>query len=448
MKQAFNKHSLSGMLIICLWMLALATRMTWAAPTDDFGILPLRERAGIENQWLQWRLEHLLPDIMNRYDIDTWVILNREYNEDPVYFSLVPEPAIHSYRTTLFVFHKHDGDVRRLSTGWFREFYQILPKEPDQTHMQALAGFLQQNNPQKIGINVSQTWHLADGLSATLKENLVETLPPEYSQRLVSAERLCLDWLATRSDQEIEEYRHLCRMGHQLIREFYSREVITPGVTSLDDVRWWIRQRICDLQLETWFQPILDIQRSPAAQKQTLEQRDIIQPGDLLHCDVGLVYLGLCTDMQWHAYVCRQDETDVPAGLKRALQRTVGFNDIIRAEFAPGKTGLEIGNAALAKGKEMGLNPTIYCHSLGTHGHAAGLRIDTRPVNQVAEENPARRTYPTVLNSVYAIEYCCHETIPEWDHQTIRISFEEDAVLTSEGCQFLDGHQEKFILIK
>ncbi len=414
----------------------------------DPEVRPLRQQAEIQNQWLQWRLEHILPQIMNSHDIDAWLVIQREYNEDPVYFTLAPQPAIHSYRTTILAFIKTEGEVRRYTMGYpYRGLYQRLPHDPNQTMLASLADFLKQQNPQRIGINVSQTWHLADGLSATLKENLVTALGPEWSQRLVSAEPLCLDWLATRSPQEIETYRDLCRMAHGIIQEFYSRQVITPGVTTTDDVRWWIRQRIGDLGLGTWFQPILDIQRSPQAQQQYAGQPNVIQPGDLLHCDIGIVYLGLCTDMQWHAYVLREGETAAPAGLQRALERTVTLNEVIRKQFRPGATGVQIATVALAQGKAMGLNPSIYCHSLGTHGHAAGTRIDTRPAAHTAEENPARRTYPVVLNSVYAIEYSCYESIPEWDNQVVQMSFEEDAALTESGCHFLDGHQEALILI-
>jgi len=168
----------------------------------------------------------------------------------------------------------------------------------------------------------------------------------------------------------------------------------------------------------------------------------------LLHCDVGIIYMGLCTDMQRHAYVCMEGEDDVPAGLKRGLRRTVGLNDVIRGEFADGRSGEAIGEAAFAKSKAMGLDAEIYCHSLGVHGHAAGTRVDTRPVEGVADENPARRKYPVVLNTVYAIEYCCYENVEEWDGKKVKFSFEDDAAFTTAGCELLDGHQEDFYLIK
>ena len=389
---------------------------------------------------------------MKAADIDLWIVINREYNEDAVYFTLAPQPTVYSYRTTILMFHnKSDGQgVERLSASDYgmSNWYAAAFADRSKKQFENLGDVIRKIDPKKIGINTSETWHLADGLNATMKRRLENVLGPELSKRLVSAEKLCIDWLQIRSPQELETYKQICAIAHEIIREGSSNVHIIPNVTTIDDVRWWFRQRVIDLGLDTWFHPVCDIQRNKEAAAKYKDNPNIIRPGDLIHCDFGIKYLGLCTDMQWHIYVCRENETDAPEGLKKALEGTLKFSEILTDEFKEGRTGDEIAKAATQKGQAAGINSMIYSHSLGNYGHSVGTRLDTRPVEQAAEENRDRTKYPVLLNTVYAIEYCCFYDIPEWDNQEVRISFEDDAALTKDGCNFLDGHQEKFFLIK
>jgi Xaa-Pro aminopeptidase len=415
-------------------------------------ILPARRRAEIQNNWLKWRFDNLLPGLMKEADIDLWLVINREFNEDAVYFTLAPQPAIYSYRTTILMFHDKGGGqgVDRFSASDYgmSEWYKGAFTDRSKKQFENLAEVIRKINPKKIGIDVSETWHLADGLNATMKKRLENALGPEMSKRLVSAEKLCIDWLQIRSPQEIETYKQICAIAHEIIREGSSNGNIRPDITTVDDVRWWFRQRVSDLGLDTWFHPICDIQRKKEDAAKYQDNPDIIRRGDLIHCDFGIKYLGLCTDMQWHIYICRDNETDVPDGLKKALAGTLEFGEILTGEFKEGLTGDEIAKAATQKAQAAGIDSMIYSHSLGNFGHSAGTRLDTRPLDQVAEENRDRTKYLLLLNTVYAIEYCCFYNIPEWDNQRVRISFEDDAAFTKNGCNFLDGHQEEFFLIK
>ncbi len=200
------------------------------------------------------RLETLLPSLIRRAGIDIWLVINREYNEDPIYFTLVPRPAMYSSGTVVLIFHdKGPGaGLERLCgaphgvAGGYRNIWRPRVK----TQFETLADYIRQANPKRIGINVSATWPLADGLTVALREKLETALGPELSKRLVSAEDLCGGWLETRTPDEMRTYRHLCAVAHDLVREFFSNAVIVPGRTTEEDVNWWIRQRIASLGLE------------------------------------------------------------------------------------------------------------------------------------------------------------------------------------------------------
>ena len=419
---------------------------------DIKNILPERQRAAVVNQWLEWRLENLVPELMRREGIDLWLVINREYNEDPVYMSMMPEPSMSARRTSILLFHDRGKElgVERLSGSYYGmgKWYRGTWRDKSLTQFESLAKLLKELNPKKIGINASEKWAFGDGLTSGLRSKLEAALGRKLSSRLVSAENLCIGWLETRSPQELSVYRHICGIAHDIISEFFSNEVIVPDITTCDDVRWWIRQRITDLGLEPWFHPSINVQRSKKEMAKYSDRGQIIRRGDLIHCDVGIVYLGLCTDMQWHAYVCHTGETDAPQGLKHALNRANRVGDIFRSEFKSGRSGNEITDTTMEKANKEGLRPLLYSHPIGIHGHGAGCSMDARPLTSAPEGIRIRMNYPLYPNTVYAIEYSATTSIPEWDNQDIRISYEENAVFTESGCRFLDGHQTRFYLIK
>lgn len=423
-----------------------------SAVDDSQNILPEQDRAHVVNRWLEWRLENIIPGLMRREGIDLWLVISREYNEDPVYMSLVPEPVMSARRTSILIFHDRGDElgVERLSGSYYGmgELYKATWLDKKKLQFESLADLIKRCDPKKIGIDVSPTWAFGDGLSVALKEKLEDALGHGLSSRFVSAENLCVGWLETRSPMELSTYRHICGIAHDVIREFFSNRVITPDITTTDDVVWWIRDKFRDLKLDTWFQPSISIQRSKNGTSESNDDSHVIRRGDLLHCDVGIRYLGLCTDMQWQAYVCKIGETDAPEGLKAALRRANRVGEIFMNEFQQGRSGQEITDSAMEKATSEGLRPLIYSHPIGFHGHGAGCQLDARPLERAPEGIEKQMEYPLCDNTVYAIEFSSTTSVPEWGGQDVRIGFEENGVFTKGSCRWVDGHQVEFLLIK
>lgn len=443
--------------LILLMLAALTGQMTAfalqdALPADSRNILPERERARVMDDWLKWRLDNLLPDLMRREGIDLWLVIVNESDPGPVYFTLLPATTLYVVRTSILMFHDRGKElgVERLSGGssgigdWYKATW--LDKK-NRTQFESLAEVIKKMDPKKIGINTSPVWYYGDDLSAGLKEKLTGALGPEYAKRLVPADRLCVAWLEARSPQELSVYRHVCGITHELIREFFSNTVITPDVTSAADVEWWFRQRVRDLGLDPWFHPDISIQRSKTEAEKYRDDQ-VIRRGDLLHCDVGLKYLGLHTDMQWSAYVLKPGEADAPPGLRNALARANRLAEVFMAEFREGRTGNEIVEEAMKRGQAEGLRPLIYAHPIGTYGHAAGPPMDARAPENAPENTRIRGAYPLYPNTAYSIEFSATTNVPEWGGQDVTIGYEDDAVFTREGCRFIDGHQTSLLLIR
>jgi Xaa-Pro aminopeptidase len=414
-------------------------------------LLSLRAQAELRNRWLRERLEHVLPLLMQRTGLDMWLVIAREYNEDPVVLSLLPQPNMSARRRTILVFTRRpDGSVERLTVSRYGlhdeqgELYATAwnpDEEPDQYAV--LARLIAARDPATIGINLSPTFAFGDGLTHTEHQRLVQALDAPYVERLTNAEALCVGWLERRIEPELIVYPQMMALAHDLIATAYSREVITPGVTTTHDVTWWMRQTLEDHGLTAWFQPTVAIQ-APGESFDASAPRTLIQPGDLLHCDVGFIYLGLCTDHQQHAYVLREGERAAPDGLTAALKQGNRLQDILMATIQPGRTGNEVLAAARAQACAEGITPSIYTHPLGYHGHAAGSTIGLWDRQQGV---PGDGDYPIFDETAYSIELNIRCPVPEWDNQEVRIALEEDAVLSKGRMRWLAGRQEALHLI-
>ena len=417
-----------------------------SAAAEAPAVLGLKDQARVVDGWLKVRLDTVLPELMRREKFDMWLVVCEEYNEDPVYLTLVPFEDISARRLSMLVFYdKGEGQgiekftVSRYGIGDLYKSAWDPAKDPDQ--WQRLAQVIKDRRPKRIGIDESETFAFGDGLTASLKERLVRVLGKEYASRLQSAERLAVGWLERRIPEELETYPHVVAIAHAIIAEAFSRDVITPGATTAEDVSWWMRERIRGLGLAAWFHPDISIQRP----KTSLTKGDVIHRGDLLHCDMGITYLRLNTDTQQHAYVLKEGEVDAPQGLKDALAQGNKLQDILLAEFREGRTGNEVLAAALAKAKSEGLKPSIYTHPLGYHGHAAGPTIGLWDQQNGV---PGAGAYPLFYDTVYSIELNAKANAPEWDNQEVTIALEQDAAFTKKGTYFLDERQTKFFLIK
>jgi hypothetical protein len=439
--------------------LLIATTPLLAQSTAPYRPLgTLRQQAQLQQLWLEQRLETVLPELMREQGIEMWVVSMREYNEDPVFPALVSATTFAARRRTIYIFHdRGPGDgVDRIALGGSSQggLYEALrgtlvtedgrrEELTGDNQWNALATLVRERNPRNIAVNMSNVHAFSDGLTAAEWEQMREALGPDLANRVVRAELLPLNLLYLRVPGMFPVFRQMQELVWDLISTAFSNEVIMPGVTTTDDVVWWMRQRINDMGLQTWFHPSVDVQRQGGVDS---EGSTIIHRGDVLHCDVGITALGLNTDTQHLGYVLRDYETDVPEGLKAAMRNGNRLQDILLAEMLPGRTGTEALLAALAQMREAGINGTIYTHPVGDNGHAAGPLIG-RWDNQAGV--PGRGDVPLRGPSWYAIELQATTPVPEWSDQPVRMAMEEDAELTTDGTMhWILARQTEFHLVR
>lgn len=437
--------------LYCLFLLLLFNSNPVVGQSPPV-ILDMQSRAEVQNNWLHYRLDNVIPDLMRREGIDMWVIIAREYNEDPVIKTMLPATWQSARRRTILVFFDSGEEVERLAVARYDigEFFKTAwnkEEQPDQ--WQRLAEIIAERDPDQIAVNYSSTFGLADGISHTQYEEFLSALSRQYRDRIVSGENLAIGWLETRTEPEMHVYPLICQIAHDIIAEGFSEAVIQPGVTTTEDVEWWYRERIRDLNLTAWFHPSVSVQREEepeASFLQNFSQRpsaNIIRPGDLLHVDFGISYLGLSTDTQQHAYVLKHGEDDAPEGLHEALQTGNRLQDILTDNYKTGLSGNEILKASREEAIAEGIRPSIYTHPIGFHGHAAGPTIG---LWDQQEGVPGKGDYPLYPNTAYSIELNATVNVPEWN-KDIRIMLEEDAFFDGNDVKYIDGRQTELWLI-
>nr|BCX01333.1 MAG: Xaa-Pro aminopeptidase [Bacteroidota bacterium] len=417
-----------------------------STPAQDLNLPPLRVQQEIQLGWLKTRLEEVLPRLMRERQVDMWLVICREYNEDPVFFSLVAPTTFAARRRTIYVFYDRGPEkgVERLALGGGDQggLYQVY-RDPEvegrelwgQGQWALLRKLIEERQPRRIAVNISPTHAFSDGLTVGEYEQLLQALGPEWTARLVREERLALDYIAERVPGMLDWYRRIMQIAHELIRRAFSHEVITPGLTTTEDVVWWLRQQLADRGLQTWFHPTVRVQRMGGQDPRMLNPSGpvVIQRGDVLHVDFGIRAMGLATDTQHMGYVLREGESQPPAGIQRALAIANRLQDIVMEELKPGLTGNQVLLNALRRMRAEGIQGAIYSHPIGDHGHGAGPLIG---LWDRQEPIPGRGDVEVRPNTWFSIELAVRVPIPEWNGQELWVGLEEDAAIGPDGKTF------------
>ncbi|MEN9702225.1 MAG: hypothetical protein RIR55_1567 [Bacteroidota bacterium] len=404
----------------------------------------MQSQAKIINDLLDDRLENLLPRLMDSTKIDCWVMATREYNEDPIVKTFLPAEWLSARRRTILVFFRDAKNntnkkyaVARYPVGKQIQAAWNPEKNPDQ--WDALVSLLRTLHPKSIALNYSADFGHADGMDLTEYKEFLSHLNEEEKKHIISAEPLAVSWLETRTEKEMAYYPTLLKITHAIIKEGFSNKVIKVNTTTANDVVWWFRQKLSDMGLSTWFHPSVEIQR-----RVSNDNDDIIRPGDFLHCDFGISYLRLNSDVQEQAYVLLPSEQTAPADLQEAFTKTNRLQDILTSHFKLGITGNQILAASLAQAKSEGITPSIYTHPIGFHGHAAGTTIGMWDMQGGV---PGSGDYTMHKNTCYSIELNAMHNLKEWD-KPVRVALEQNGFYNGANFKYLDERQTKILIIR
>ena len=397
------------------------------------------EQYRIRDEILKERLDTILPAVMKETGTEFWLIASREYHEDPMFRHIVPAHYPTARRLTILVFAFENNELKKISVSMpdaaLEKFYERDWDSQNETQFEALTRIIRRIDPTRITVNVSEhNYAYTDGLSHGLYLQMKKEMPEDIIARFCGSDEAGIRLMETRTKTELKYWPHVMETAGEIIEAAFSDEVITPGVTTCRDVMDFMTRRVNELGIVTWFEPTIDLQNETGMHG----EETVIQRGDLLHCDFGIVYLNLCTDTQLLCYVLKEGESDVPAELKEALKRNNRFQDIVSENMQTGRTGNEVFLASIARGREEGLRPMLYTHPLGLFGHACGPTIGL-----YTNQNPI---YPAGENQVndltgYALELNTTEYLEMYQRDTF-IYTEESIVLIGGKAHYLQEGRE------
>lgn len=409
-------------------------------------ILPLRKQYELIDELLEKKLA-LIPDMMKQFGIDMWIVFAKEYNEDPVLEFITPTsyPTARRLTCLIFSFTKDGGFVRynagRPDAG-LDLYYKHVFKDIDEKQFECIKGIIEELDPKTIGLNYSTTFAFGDGLTKSLFDQFKETMGEDIVSRVVSADKLCVHYLETRIPEEAKRYEEVAELAMSVVAEGFSTKAITVGKTTNRDLEWWLKEKVNSLGLPFWFPPTISIQRKDSG---NMSAEEVIQEGDLLHVDFGLVYYGLCTDHQRLAYVPRKGETEVPAYLMEGLKVGNRFQDIVCENYVTGRTGNDIFFESIKQAKEEGIKAMLYTHPIGHYGHGPGPTIGL-----ANEQNfiKGKGEYPLYPNTCYALELNVVCDVPEFSSKETRFALEETIYFDGEKCHYLAKGREQIYFVK
>ena len=423
-----------------------------AAPAGVVQLTPELIRARTEREWdvkAEKMRRHLLP-LMRAHEIDLWVILSRENAPDPALelFGGYGITGWYGHRNA-YLFHDagEDGlETTVLGThlsGHLARFYDTRTLYGEEGLAPHLRRYVEARDPRRIAINQSRTISMADGLTAELKEYLLDAVGPGYADRIVSSEPLLVEYVSTRTPAEDEIQREASAATFAILRRAFSNEVIAPGRTTLLDVHYWITAEWKRQGFEFNFPASVDLQRAGAAPRDSDDA--VIQPGDLLHVDFGVRTSGIVADQQKMAYVLRPGEEEAPAGLRAAFERSNRMAEILLEEFVPGRTGIAIKTRAEARAADEGIDALVYSHAQGNWVHDAGVWM----VFDWPDRYGDHPRFPLRAGEWISLEFSVTAPAPEWDGQAVTIMREEDTLVHGDGrVEYLSGPQTELWLIR
>ncbi len=396
------------------------------------------------------KFDLVMPRAMADNRLDMWIVVMREGHLDPLW-----EALGRGYVTdwAYYIFTRDGDRVERaaLGVGGYRleecGVYDYFGSKDE------LAAYVAQRQPKRIGVNMAESIGGADGLSHTAYLHLQNVLG-KYGERLVSAERFVSDFRATRTAIEIAAFAEAGEISREIADRAFSNQVITPGVTTLEDVAWWMSDQQLARGLESSFDMPSVYVTGPEGIAAVSSDR-IIQRGDLLMLDWGVGFLDFYTDMKRIAYVLREGETEAPAGIQNAFDRAVEVRAIMKRSIKPAKTAQQALDDTWKAIEAAGFNriefnqPTadpaltdvvIAAHSVGNWGHGIGPSL--------AFFNPTRLTYELRPNTLISVELFAYTANPDWNDAKVRIPLEDDAVVTGLGVEWLYPIADRILLIK
>ena len=432
-------------------MKTLLTVLAFSLAVSRADAQEARRRWEMQRQIRLDKFEQVLPQAMRANGIDMWIVAVKENHIDPLW-----EDLGRGYVSGVgyYVFTDRGGDrIERAALGPDEYMVEESGAYDIFAAASTLPAFVKERNPRRIGVNMSDEIGPADGLSHTMYQHLVKTLGEPYASRLVSAERVVSDFRSRLVASEIVAFGEAAGIAIRLTERALSNEVITVGKTTLEDVAWWLQDRLLDRALGSEFDMPSVYVTGPEGILATSSSR-IIQPGDVMMIDWGVQLMNFGTDVKRVAYVLKPGELTPPKSIQAAFDKALAVRDVVKKAIKPGVRADQAMKAMDAALRAAGYGviefnkpnaddktDVVYgFHPVGNTGHDIGPSLTTW--------QPLQTTFNLHPQHLFSFEYFAYTPIAEWGGKKLRIPIEDDAILMENGIQFVHPANYRLLVVK
>ncbi|GAC13256.1 M24 family metallopeptidase [Aliiglaciecola lipolytica] len=396
------------------------------------------------------RIATLLPSALKEANVDAWLVICRENNNDPLADHVGCENA---GQTAAFLFYNHEGQFHSMAFSPVGEatafkdvdlLNEVVPVERSASAIQIAADYLKNKDFKSIAINMSTKNAQADGISFTQYQQLSSALGDEYSKKLTSAEEVIYQWLSIKLPEEIEIMRQAAKLTAQWQIEAYQQ--VTPGVTTDADVARFLKAKMREAGVtDGWAAAQNPNVNSGTDRGHSHPMEKIIQPGDVIQTDFGIrVYDRWVTDIQRFAYVLKPGETKAPEDIQGYWENAKQGQKAAFLAMKPGVKGVDVDAAQRKIMEDTGSIPLMWStgHPVGYVAHDTGPNLGGSRATSVRPA--AQKVLATGMTFAFDGFY-------SWlldNGQPKTISVEEMVEITEDGAEYLIPPQQELILIK
>jgi Xaa-Pro aminopeptidase len=418
-------------------------------PTEESTIHP--ETYWGENPWPEIRkkrINELLPKAMEAANVDAWLIICRENNNDPIADHIGGENA---GGTAAFLFYTDARGFRSLAISPEGEATalkdlgihgKVMQVERGKSAVQLATNFLRNKRFQRIAINSSTTNSMADGLSYTQRMNL-EELMGDDKDKLVSSTELIYEWLSVKLPEEVEIMRKAAQLTADWQIEAYQQ--VVPGKSTDADIAKFLKQKMAEYGVSDGWSPDQNPNVNSGPDRGHSHATDkVIMPGDVIQIDFGIkLYDRWVSDIQRFAYVLKEGETEAPEDIQFYWESGKAGNRAALAAMKPGVKGVDVDRA-----QRVLMNDAKSEYVMWSTGHPVGyVAHDVGPNLGGSQASHVRPASQKELKEGMTFAFDGFHAWKRKDGTVKTISVEEMAVVTKDGAEYLIEPQEELILI-
>ncbi|NVJ88844.1 MAG: aminopeptidase P family protein [Flavobacteriaceae bacterium] len=405
-----------------------------------------------ENPWPEIRkkrIQLLLPSALKEANVDAWMIICRENNNDPLADHIGGE---NTGGTAAFLFYNDEKGFHSkvyspigesTALGDLNIHDEVVPVDRGKSAIKAATDFIKTKNFKTIAVNSSETNAVADGLSYSQRKTIEDYMGND-ANKLVSSTEVVYQWLSIKLQEEVEILTKAAQLTADWQIEAYKQ--VIPGKTTDADIAKFLKRKMAEFGVKDAWAPDQNPNVNSGADRgHSHATNKVIMPGDVIQIDFGIkLYDRWVSDIQRFAYVLKEGETKAPEDIQYYWESSKAGNRAALVAMKPGVRGVDVDKA-----QRLLMEKAKSEYVMWSTGHPVGyVAHDVGPNLGGSQASHVRPASQKKLKEGMTFAFDGFHAWKRADGTEKTISVEEMAVVTKDAARYLINPQEELILIK